>query len=105
MFLFKDGLIAFVFGGPIITDGGGEVIEWLNRPSGFEVLLGLRPGCEFFIGEHDRLIGIALSRLALGVNDDHREEAGPVKVAVGSEVVAMEGVELWRSRLLTLGHT
>ncbi len=56
MFLFKDGLIAFVFGrvqvfgGPIITDGGGDVIEWLNCPSGFEVLLGLRPGCEFFIG-------------------------------------------------------
>ena len=33
--------------------------------------------------------------LALGVNDDHRKKAGPVKVDVRIEVVAMEGVELW----------
>ncbi len=105
MFLFKNGLIEFVFGrvpvcgGLIIADRRGQVIEWVNRPSGFEVLLRLRPGCEFFIGGHPGFVGIALSRLAVGVHHDDRGKTGPVKVAVGSEVVAMEGVELRRPRL------
>ncbi len=44
MFLIKDGLIEFVFGrvqvfgGLIITDCGGNVIELLKRPSWLEVL-------------------------------------------------------------------
>ncbi len=99
MFLFKDGLIEFVFGGFIIADRRGHGIEWLKRPSGFEVLFGPRPGCKFFIGSHPGFVGITLSRLAVGVRHDDRGKTGPVKVAVGSEVVAMEGVELRRPRL------
>ncbi len=44
MLLFKDGLIEFmfgrfqVFGGLIITDCDGNVIELLKRPSWLEVL-------------------------------------------------------------------
>ena len=105
MFLFKDALIEFkfgrvqLFGGLIIADRRGHVIELLKRPSWFEVLLGLRQGCEFIIGGQHGFVGITLSRLAFGVNHDDREKTGPVKVDVGIEVVAMEGVELGRQLL------
>jgi len=48
MFLFKDALIELkfgrvqLFGGLMIADRRGHVIELLKRPSWFEVLLGLR---------------------------------------------------------------
>ena len=47
MFLFKDALIecAFgriqVFGGLMIADGGGAVLELAQGPSWLEILLGL----------------------------------------------------------------
>ena len=84
-----------VFGGLLIADYGGDVIELLQRPSWLEVLFGLGQGFQFVIGGHHGLIGVPLPRFPLGVDHHHREKAGPVKVDVRIEVVAREDVELW----------
>jgi len=105
MFLFNDGLREVecgrvqVFGGVMIADRRGDVIEWLKRPSWLEVLLGVRPCCECVLGGHHGLVRVTLPYLALGVRARHREKAGPVNVAGRIQVVAMKGLERWRPRL------
>jgi len=100
MFLFNDAVTEVEFGrvqwfgGLIIAARRSHGLEWLKRPSGFEVLGRLRPCWEFLIGGQHGFVGITLPRLACGVKHDDRKKTGPVKVDGGIEVVAMEGVEL-----------
>lgn len=82
-----------VSGSLIISDCGGHVIKFLQRPSWLEILRRRRQCYEFFRGGHYSLVEIALSRLTLSVHDDQLKKAGPVNIDMRIEVIAMETVE------------
>jgi hypothetical protein len=79
--------------GLIIAHGASLCIELQEGDTGFEELLGLVQGFEFFVGRHHQFVGIALALAALGVGDGFGEQAGAVEIDVGVKVVAAKRID------------
>src|SRR5690606_31731932 len=77
----------------VVADLVRDGIEYFKGHAGFQTALGAGWRFELVVGRHQGLIGVDLALLAVGVGAGFREEAGPMEVEVGVEVLAIEVID------------
>ena len=80
-------------GGVEVGGCGGALVEGVESDAGAEEGFGAGQGFEALVGCGDILLPVAASDAAGGADDLGGEEAGPVEVEEGAEVVVEEGVD------------
>ena len=83
-----DGLSGVKVGG-----GGRALAEGFEGDAGPEEVFGAGKGLEPFVGRGDIFLAVAPPDLAVGAGVLGGEEAGPVEVEEGAELVAEEAVD------------
>lgn len=84
-----DGLGGFEVGGC-----GGQLVERVEGDGRPEEVFGAGHGFEPLVGCGDVFLPVASLHAAVGDGDLGGEEAGPVEIEEGAEVIAEEGVDL-----------
>ena len=80
-------------GGRVVAEPVSDGVQSVKAYARFQVRLCIGEGFECLIRGHQGLIRVTLALFSGRVGDGDREQAGPMIVDVGIEVLAMEGIE------------